>query len=164
MKVDNRCTLSLSVADLLSALRAVGAVEKYPLNSCCYNDEYPSQEGFERSAYHHAPSLDGDECTIQGALKQSFEAKGDVCIADLDLELFSIARIIKSYKQYIGMCLRSLLLAIVFLGTLSPILAQGLHVTGRLKSVQGDRIEVSQVPIRLISLEDKHSVQTQYPD
>lgn len=164
MKVDNRCTISLSVADLLSAHRAVGGVEECHLDSYCSDEEYPSQEGFERNTYHHAPSLGGYECTIQGALKQSLRQKGVVCIADLDLELFSIARIIKSYKQYIGMCLRSLLFTIVLLGTLSPILAQGLHITGRLKPVQGDRIEVSQVPIRLISLEDKHSVQTRYPD
>lgn len=85
MKVDNRCTIRLSVADLLSAHRAVGGVEECHLDGHCSDEEYPSQEGFERSTYHHAPSLDGYEGTIQGALKQSLRQKGVVCIADLDL-------------------------------------------------------------------------------
>lgn len=58
------------------------------------------------------------------------------------------------------MNIKKLLLAVVFLNTATTMFAQGVLISGRLKSAQGERVELAQVPIRLVPLEDKQRTHT----
>lgn len=57
-----------------------------------------------------------------------------------------------------------LLCLLLSLSALSTLSAQTLSITGRLKSTRGEYLEISQVPVRLISLEDARTVRTQLTD
>lgn len=69
--------------------------------------------------------------------------------------------IIKKQQEMKSKYLLCLLLSLSALSTLS---AQTLSITGRLKSTRGEYLEISQVPVRLISLEDARTVRTQLTD